>query len=156
MCKVVVMNVDNRKIRVADIKKKYMNNIIDAAKKCDLIDKVILFGSSIEDRCKESSDIDIAVFGNRILLFTNTLHSSSISLRGGNGILLSKTFTLEFHVENAMGHNFCNGVVHDGDFTLDDFLTQLNQLRKMGSMKKMLGEYHRCSWEQRIGMMHRL
>ena len=66
MCKVVVMNVDNRKIRVADIKKKYMNNIIDAAKKCDLIDKVILFGSSIEDRCKESSDIDIAVFGNQI------------------------------------------------------------------------------------------
>ena len=66
MCKVVVMTVDNRKIRVADIKQKYMNNIIDAAKKCDLIDKVILFGSSIENRCTEKSDIDIAVFGNQI------------------------------------------------------------------------------------------
>ncbi len=54
MCKVVVMNVDNCKIRVADIKQKYMNNIIDAAKKCDLIDKVILFGSSIENRCTEN------------------------------------------------------------------------------------------------------
>lgn len=66
MCKVVTMNVDNRKIRVADIKKKYVNNIIDAAKKCDIIERVILFGSSIEDRCKENSDIDIAVFGKQI------------------------------------------------------------------------------------------
>lgn len=37
MCKVVTMSVDNRKIRVADIKKKYVDNIIDAAKKCDII-----------------------------------------------------------------------------------------------------------------------
>ena len=66
MCKVVTMDVDNRKIRVADIKKKYVDNIIDAAKKCDIIEKVILFGSSIEDRCQESSDIDIAVFGKQI------------------------------------------------------------------------------------------
>ena len=28
------------------------------------IDRVILFGSSIIERCKESSDIDIAVFGS--------------------------------------------------------------------------------------------
>lgn len=66
MCKVVKMNVGNRSFRVADIKKKYMNNIIDAATKCDIIEKVILFGSSIEDRCKEGSDIDIAVFGKQI------------------------------------------------------------------------------------------
>ena len=66
MCKVVTMDVDNRKFRVAEIKKKYMTNIIDAAKKCDFIERVVLFGSSIEDRCKESSDIDIAVFGNQI------------------------------------------------------------------------------------------
>ena len=66
MCRVVTMNVGNRRFRVADIKKKYMNNIIDAATKCDIIEKVILFGSSIENRCKESSDIDIAVFGKQI------------------------------------------------------------------------------------------
>ena len=66
MCKVITMNVDNRKFRVAEIKKKYMTNIIDAAKKCDFIERVVLFGSSIEDRCRESSDIDIAVFGNQI------------------------------------------------------------------------------------------
>ena len=66
MCKVVTMVVDDREFRVADIKKKYMSNIIDAAKKCDFIEKVVLFGSSIEDRCSEDSDIDIAVFGSQI------------------------------------------------------------------------------------------
>ncbi len=42
-----------------------MSNIVDAAKKCDLIDKVIVFGSSLEDRCTDASDIDIAVFGSK-------------------------------------------------------------------------------------------
>lgn len=63
MCTVKNMSIDNRSFRVADIKQKYMANIVDAAKKCDIIDRIILFGSSIEERCKESSDIDIAVFG---------------------------------------------------------------------------------------------
>lgn len=64
MCKVIETTVDNRKIRVAEIKEKYMQNIADAAKECDYIDKVVLFGSSLESRCKEDSDIDLAVFGN--------------------------------------------------------------------------------------------
>ena len=63
MCKLTTINIDNKQIRVADIKEKYMTNIVDAAKKCDLIDRVVLFGSSIESRCEETSDIDIAVFG---------------------------------------------------------------------------------------------
>ena len=66
MCTVGSMTVGNRIIRVADIKQKYIQNIIDAAMKCDIIDRVVLFGSSIEDRCKESSDIDIAVFGSQV------------------------------------------------------------------------------------------
>ena len=57
--------IDGRSFKVADIKVKYIKNIIDAASKCDLIDKVVLFGSSIETSCKESSDIDIAVFGKQ-------------------------------------------------------------------------------------------
>lgn len=64
MCKVTKMNIDGRTIRVADIKQKYMQNIADAARKCDYIDRVVLFGSSLEPRCKENSDIDLAVFGN--------------------------------------------------------------------------------------------
>ncbi len=66
MCKIVTMNIDNRMIRVADIKTKYVENIIDAAKKCDIIDRIIMFGSSIEARCKEDSDIDLAIFGNQV------------------------------------------------------------------------------------------
>ena len=66
MCRVLEMDIGNRSIQVADIKKKYISNIIDAASKCDLIDKVVLFGSSLEERCKDSSDIDLAIFGNQV------------------------------------------------------------------------------------------
>jgi len=65
MCKVLPMNIGSRQIRVAEIKQKYIENIIDAASKCDLIDRVVLFGSCLEERCREASDIDIAVFGNQ-------------------------------------------------------------------------------------------
>ena len=38
--------------------KDYMKNIADAARGCEYIDRVILFGSSTRDTCKEESDID--------------------------------------------------------------------------------------------------
>lgn len=63
MCKVVDVVVRDRHVKVADIKRKYLNNIVDSAEDCKYIDRVVLFGSSIEDRCTEDSDIDIAVFG---------------------------------------------------------------------------------------------
>lgn len=59
------MNVGTRQIGVAEIKQKYIRNIIDAASQCDLIDRVVLFGSSLEKYCRDTSDIDIAVFGNQ-------------------------------------------------------------------------------------------
>ena len=64
MCKVKSLDIDGRTIHVADIKTKYMKNIADAAKKCDYIDKIVLFGSSLRENCRKDSDIDIAVFGN--------------------------------------------------------------------------------------------
>lgn len=66
MCTIKTMNIRNRTFKVADIKQKYMNNIVEAASDCDLIDRVVLFGSSIDERCKESSDIDLAIFGKQI------------------------------------------------------------------------------------------
>lgn len=63
MSKVNSITIGERRFKVADIKRKYMDNIIDAAKKCDFIERIILFGSSIDERCKESSDIDLAIFG---------------------------------------------------------------------------------------------
>ncbi len=64
MCKIINIKIGNRIIKVADIKEKYIYNIADAAKKCRYIDRIVLFGSSTMERCKESSDIDIAVFGS--------------------------------------------------------------------------------------------
>ena len=65
MCTLKTMTIGDRSFSVADVKQKYIENIIDAAMKCDIIDRVVLFGSSLEERCKESSDIDIAVFGSQ-------------------------------------------------------------------------------------------
>ena len=65
MCKVIPISIGSRQICVAEIKQKYIRNIIDAASQCDLIDHVVLFGSSLQERCREKSDIDIAVFGNQ-------------------------------------------------------------------------------------------
>ncbi len=49
---------------IADIKYNYIENIAKQAEKCRNISKIILFGSSIEERCTDESDIDIAVFGS--------------------------------------------------------------------------------------------
>ncbi len=64
MCQVTEMSIDGRTIRVADIKQKHIENIVSAARDCSYIDRVVLFGSSLENRCREESDIDLAVFGN--------------------------------------------------------------------------------------------
>lgn len=50
---------------VADIKLDCINNIVEQAEKTKYISRIILFGSSLEERCNELSDIDIAVFGSK-------------------------------------------------------------------------------------------
>ena len=65
MCTVKKMTIGDRTIHVADIKMKYIKNIVAAAKDCDYIDKVVLFGSAIKNNCRTDSDIDLAVFGNK-------------------------------------------------------------------------------------------
>ena len=50
---------------VADIKMDCINNIVEQAKKTENISRVMLFGSSLEVRCNELSDVDIAVFGTK-------------------------------------------------------------------------------------------
>lgn len=62
MCRLVTLQTNfQTEVVIADIKKKYIENIIASAGKCDKIDAIILFGSSLESRCKDESDIDIAV-----------------------------------------------------------------------------------------------
>jgi len=50
---------------IAEIKYQHILNISRQAEKCRNITRIVLFGSSLEERCTESSDIDIAVFGNQ-------------------------------------------------------------------------------------------
>ncbi len=64
MCKVIKASINGREFNIADIKLDCIRNIADAAEKCDYIDRIIVFGSSVENRCTEESDVDIAVFGN--------------------------------------------------------------------------------------------
>lgn len=62
MCKLVGITSNlGEMIKVADIKKKYIQNIIESASKCKSIEAVILFGSALEERCTDNSDIDIAI-----------------------------------------------------------------------------------------------
>ncbi len=60
MCKLVQLASGKY---VADIKLDYILNIVKLASETENIDRVVLFGSATEERCKNESDIDIAVFG---------------------------------------------------------------------------------------------
>lgn len=50
---------------VAEIKYNHILNISRQAEKCRNITRIVLFGSSLEERCTDKSDIDIAVFGTQ-------------------------------------------------------------------------------------------
>ena len=65
MCQVKTTTIGSQTLRIADIKEKYISNVIDAANQCDIIDRIVLFGSATGGECKEESDIDLAIFGNQ-------------------------------------------------------------------------------------------
>ena len=65
MCQLVSLDVNGTTINIASLKIEYIKNIIDSIYRCNLIDKIVLFGSSLEESCTEESDIDIAIFGSR-------------------------------------------------------------------------------------------
>ena len=64
MCQLVSLKANGKVIKVAGVKMDYIKNIIDKASLCELIDKIVLFGSCLNEKCTEDSDIDIAVFGS--------------------------------------------------------------------------------------------
>lgn len=63
-CIMTKVRAGQREVNVAEIKSKYIANIVDAAAKSKGIEKVILFGSSVNGNCTEESDMDLAVFGS--------------------------------------------------------------------------------------------
>lgn len=62
MCQLIQFDKDKY---VADIKLRHIQNIVEQARKTKSINRIMLFGSAAEERCKETSDIDIAVFGSK-------------------------------------------------------------------------------------------
>lgn len=62
MCQLVSIDTNyGEKIEVAEIKRNYIENIISSASQCKAISEIILFGSALEERCCEQSDIDIVI-----------------------------------------------------------------------------------------------
>lgn len=60
MCIIIMLQTNfQTEVAAADVKKVYIENIIKSAEKCNKIDAIVLFGSSLEDRCKDESDIDM-------------------------------------------------------------------------------------------------
>ena len=53
-------------IEVADIKADIIKKFLEIAPICSKIDYIYIFGSSVEERCTEKSDIDIAIVSNVI------------------------------------------------------------------------------------------
>lgn len=65
MCQLIPVKTNfNTEIEVADIKKDVIENIIEAAGACTRICQIILFGSVIESRCTEDSDVDMLVISD--------------------------------------------------------------------------------------------
>lgn len=65
MGQLVEMKINDKIIKIADVKRKYIENIMECAGNYGFIDRVVLFGSSLTENCNDGSDIDIAIFGNK-------------------------------------------------------------------------------------------
>lgn len=76
VCRLVGVNTYNgSQIDVANIKKDAIKNIIESAALCPSIDAIVLFGSSLEERCTVDSDIDIAIISKKTVSRLSQLKS---------------------------------------------------------------------------------
>lgn len=58
---IIVNNENYDASRIHPLKQKKINEIYNITKNSNIIDKIIIFGSSVNIRCNKNSDIDIAV-----------------------------------------------------------------------------------------------
>ena len=78
MCKLVPFKAQTGKtVMVADIKVDKLNKYLEIFPKLGSIDKVILFGTALSNRCTEESDLDLLLFYNDKFLYG---HDMSITL----------------------------------------------------------------------------
>ncbi len=68
MCRLAELHTNfDSTVMVAENKLDILRFIIDTASQCSKIDAIILFGSSLDERCKDDSDIDIVIISNATL-----------------------------------------------------------------------------------------
>lgn len=68
MCRLVTLQTNyGTNINVAEIKKKHIENILSSAPLCKQISAIMLFGSSLEERCTNNSDIDLVIISDNSL-----------------------------------------------------------------------------------------
>ncbi len=66
MCKLISINTNyGEEVKVADIKSVCIENLINVAPICNHISEIILFGSALEEKCTDDSDIDIAIISKK-------------------------------------------------------------------------------------------
>lgn len=93
MCKIVtIQSITDESIRVADIKKHYVQNIIFNAPKCKSIDAIILFGSALEERCTENYDINNVIISKYTLTKLCSIKSYSDFMRSIYELNISKEY----------------------------------------------------------------
>ncbi len=109
MC--TLIELDNGSF-VADIKKKYIQNICESARNFENITRIVLFGSALQTRCTEESDIDIAVFGKKSR--SEYLKSKEFKQFQRKLFAFDDTFSQDYDVLY-----FCNDVVYNDSIMRD-------------------------------------
>ena len=89
MCKLVDFNGK----LVADIKLKHIENIIKQAEKCNNISRIMLFGSSIEERCNDKNQQSL-IFAHYIIPATPDNFSRLMQI--ADMFSPNFTFTIQF------------------------------------------------------------
>ena len=65
MCRLVPLKLENgRTVRVAEYKVEKLKHYLQIFPLLPSVDKVVLFGSALETRCREESDIDFLLYYN--------------------------------------------------------------------------------------------
>ncbi|MCR4755824.1 MAG: hypothetical protein K5868_09925 [Lachnospiraceae bacterium] len=68
MCRLAELHTNfDSTVMVAENKLDILRFIIDTASQCSKIDAIILFSSTLDERCRDDSDIDIVIISNATL-----------------------------------------------------------------------------------------
>ena len=89
-----LVKLSNRDVYVSEFKVKYIEHLLNICKDFDFIEKVILFGSVVEERCKETSDIDIVILGSK----TKSSCLDSVAFRRFKLLLFEFDFSQDYDI----------------------------------------------------------